>query len=259
MAQSERKTVEVAGVPRERLPKHVAIIMDGNGRWAKERGLARVEGHRAGAEAVHRIVTAARERGLKALTLYAFSAQNWSRPESEVEALMSLLLDYVIEEHDEIMENGIRLRTIGDIEKLPEFVREPLLELCKESEHHTGMQLVLALSYGGREELVRAARILAGEVKAGKRAVESIDEVAVDQALYTADLPQVDLVIRTSGELRVSNFLLWQIAYAELYFTPLCWPDFDADVLDQALRDYASRERRFGKTSAQIADESNAE
>ncbi len=198
------------------------------------------------------MVTAARERGIKVLTLYAFSAQNWSRPEAEVDALMGLLLDYVIQEHDEIMQNGIRLRTIGNIGALPDFVREPLLELCNESKDHTGMQLVLALSYGGREEIVRAARLLASQAVSGERSIESIDEAAVSASLYSCDLPDPDLVIRTSGELRISNFLLWQIAYAEFCFTPLCWPEIDADALDDALRDYASRERRFGKTGDQI-------
>ncbi len=237
------------------LPEHLAIIMDGNGRWAAERGLPRVEGHKAGAEAVHRTVTLCREMGIKVLTLYAFSAQNWARPTAEVEALMSLLLNYVIEEHDEIMENGIRLRAIGDIDKLPDFVREPLLELCEESANHTGMQLVLALSYGSREEMTRAMKNLALEVQAGRLLPEEITEERISKSLYTADLPDPDLIIRTSGESRISNFLLWQLAYAELYFTPVAWPDFDKNTLEAALENYGKRQRRFGKTEAQIENE----
>ncbi len=240
------------------LPRHVAIIMDGNGRWAQARGLPREEGHRAGAQAVHRTVTLCREMGIQVLTLYAFSAQNWERPKSEVEALMSLLLDYVLDEHDEIMQNGIRLRAIGDLDRLPDFVREPLLELCEESAHHTGMQLVLALSYGSREEIVRAMKHLASEVQSGALAPSDITEERISKALYTADLPDPDLIIRTSGESRISNFLLWQLAYAELYFTSVAWPDFDQSTLQAALESYSNRQRRFGKTEAQIEREQNA-
>jgi undecaprenyl diphosphate synthase len=226
--------------------------MDGNGRWAARHGLPRLEGHRAGAKAVHRTVRACRELGLEALTLYAFSEQNWARPEPEVEALMALLLEYVRSEREEILGNSIRLSAIGDLERLPDFVREPLRELMAASADNRGMVLTLALSYGGREELVRSARRLAREVAAGRLAPEDVDEAVIAAGLDTAGLPDPDLVIRTSGELRVSNFLLWQIAYAELWFTDATWPEFDRFHLDEALADYRRRQRRFGRTGEQV-------
>jgi undecaprenyl diphosphate synthase len=240
------------------LPRHVAIIMDGNGRWARARGLPRVEGHRAGAQAVHRTVRAAREIGLEALTLYAFSEQNWGRPEDEVEALMHLLVQYVHEERAEILDNSIRLVTFGDTTRLPEWVQGPLAELCRVSANNRGMTLALALSYGGREEIVRGIRRLASEVRDGALRPEDIDEAAVERTLYTRGMPDPDLLIRTSGEERVSNFLLWQIAYAELYFTPVSWPEFDRDHLEEALRHYAARQRRFGLTGEQVEPEEAA-
>jgi undecaprenyl diphosphate synthase len=229
-------------------PKHVAIIMDGNGRWARGRGLPRIEGHRAGAESVRDVVRAAREKGLACLTLYAFSSQNWQRPPDEVRALMQLLRDYLIEERPEIMDNGIRLRAIGGIDRLPSMVREPLDALVRDSAGNASMQLVLALSYGGRESLVEAARARLAE---GARP-ESVDEKSFAARLPTADLPPLDLLIRTSGELRISNFLLWEAAYAELYFTETLWPDFRRAELYEAMEAYARRERRFGLTSEQL-------
>ncbi|MCB9526279.1 MAG: isoprenyl transferase [Myxococcales bacterium] len=237
------------------MPRHLAIIMDGNGRWAEQRGLPRHQGHAAGAKAVNRTVTACRELGIEVLTLYAFSEQNWARPEDEVEALMQLLHDYVHDERFEILDNGIRLTTIGDVDRLPAWVRRPLQALCDESAGNRGMVLALALSYGGREEVVHSVRRLAAEVAAGRLDPAAIDEAAIARGLYTAQWPDPDLVLRTSGEARLSNFLLWQSAYAELYFTDVAWPDFQREHLEEALRHYAHRERRFGKTGAQIRDE----
>jgi undecaprenyl diphosphate synthase len=234
------------------LPRHVAIIMDGNGRWAQRRGLPRVEGHRRGAVAVRDVVRAAREVGLPAITLYAFSAQNWERPPEEVATLMQLLRDYVIEEREEIMENGIRLIAIGDIERLPDFVKGPLDALMLESAGNRAMTLCLALSYGGRESLVAAARELAGEVARGTLKPEDISEEHLGGALQTSGLPQLDLLVRTSGEERLSNFLLWEAAYAELYFTDTYWPDFGKEELYRALESFRGRERRFGRTREQI-------
>jgi undecaprenyl diphosphate synthase len=234
------------------LPRHVAIIMDGNGRWAQRRGLPRVEGHRKGAVAVRNVVRAAREIGLGAITLYAFSAQNWERPPEEVATLMQLLRDYVIDERDEIMENDIRLVAIGDIDRLPDFVKAPLDALMAESAGNRSMTLTLALSYGGRESLVSAAQALAGEVARGTLRPEDITEAHLGGALQTSGLPQLDLLVRTSGEERLSNFLLWEAAYAELYFTDTYWPDFGKDELYRALESFRRRERRFGRTREQI-------
>ena len=226
--------------------------MDGNGRWAQEHGLARVEGHRQGAKAVREIVRAAREIGLGALTLYAFSAQNWQRPADEVATLMQLLRDYVIDERAEIMDNDIRLVAIGEVERLPPFVKDPLDALVRDSAGNTSMTLCLALSYGGRESIVAAARALAESVAAGRLAADDIDEQRVSAALQTGGLPQLDLLVRTSGEERLSNFLLWEAAYAELYFTDTFWPAFGKTDLYEALESYRRRERRFGRTREQI-------
>ena len=235
-----------------KLPRHVAVIMDGNGRWAQEHGLPRVEGHRQGAKAVREVVRAAREVGLRALTLYAFSAQNWQRPPEEVATLMQLLRDYVIEERDEIMDNDIRLVAIGEVERLPDFVKGPLDALIHESAGNRSMTLCLALSYGGRESIVAAARALCEAVAAGDLDADQVTEEKVTGALQTAGLPQLDLLIRTSGEERLSNFLLWEAAYAELYFTDTFWPAFGKVELYQALDSYRGRERRFGRTREQI-------
>lgn len=239
------------------LPRHIAIIMDGNGRWAQTRGLPRVAGHAAGAKTVNAVVRHCRELGVEALTLYAFSAQNWARPEDEVGALMTLLADYVRDERLEILHNDIRLTTIGAVDALPAFVRRPLDALCAESAKNTGMTLALALSYGGREELLQGFRKVARQVAEGQLSPEAIDAATVEANLYTHDLPPLDLLIRTSGEQRLSNFLLWQCAYAELYFSPVPWPDFSCAHLDEALATYAQRERRFGLTGAQIAEETS--
>jgi undecaprenyl diphosphate synthase len=239
--------------PPARVPRHVAIIMDGNGRWAESQGLPRVRGHEEGAVSVREIVRACRRRGVEALTLYSFSTENWRRPKAEVGALMSLLQRYVLQERQEIMENGVRLRAIGQVDRLPIFVRTPLRALVRESRNNTGMTLNLALSYGGRAEIVDAVQSLAEDVKRGRIKPRDIDEAAISSRLYTAGQPDPDLLIRTSGELRVSNFLLWQIAYAEIYVTAVSWPEFRADQLDEAFAAYSARQRRFGKTGAQLS------
>ena len=234
------------------LPRHVAIIMDGNGRWAQAHGLPRVEGHRQGAKAVREVVRAAREIGVRALTLYAFSAQNWQRPAEEVATLMQLLRDYVIEERDEIMDNGIRLTAIGEVERLPPYVKEPLDALVRESAGNRDMTLCLALSYGGRESIVAAARALAEAVARGEIAPDEVNQERFAESLQTGELPPLDLLVRTSGEERLSNFLLWEAAYAELYFTDTYWPAFGKAELYLALESFRRRERRFGRTREQI-------
>ncbi len=249
-----------------RLPRHVGIIMDGNGRWAQLRGLDRIEGHREGARSVRDVTRAARQLGLEALTLYAFSAQNWARPFEEVTALMQLLCDYLRDERDEIMENNIRLDAIGDVERLPAHVRAPLDALRADTAAHTGMTLTLALSYGGRESIARAVRAVAEDVAAGRLAVADIDADRLGSYLPTVRLPPLDLLVRTSGEQRISNFMLWELAYAELVFVDGMWPDFRRQQLYEVLERYAARERRFGLTSGQLderleltADDSDVE
>ena len=236
---------EVGGRP---LPRHVGIIMDGNGRWAEQRGLPRLEGHRKGSDSVREVTRAARRLGVPALTLYAFSSQNWNRPPDEVSGLMDLLRDYLHKERPEIMDNQIRLHAIGELDRLPAKVRDPLEELRRDSAGHDKMVLTLALSYGGREEIVAMARKIAED----KLQPAEIDAKAVEERLWTAGLPPLELVVRTSGEVRVSNFLLWGLAYAEIHLTETLWPDFGEEDLLVALDDFQNRERRFGKTSAQI-------
>jgi len=234
------------------VPTHVAIIMDGNGRWAEERGLSRLEGHKQGAVTVREITTACRERGLKFLTLYSFSTENWSRPPDEVDGLMDLLRVYLRDELPTLKKNGVRLATIGDIERLPLVVRTGLEITKQATANETGMQLTLALSYGSRDELVAAVQSLARDVKTGRLDVDAIDPALLSSRLQTAGIPDPDLVIRTSGEQRISNFLLWQMAYAELWFTDVAWPDFGRGELDAAFLAYGKRQRRFGKTGAQL-------
>jgi undecaprenyl diphosphate synthase len=227
--------------------------MDGNGRWAAERGLPRHEGHRRGADAVRRVVQAARELGLPALTLYAFSAQNWDRPRGEVAHLMRLLRRFLLDERAEILARGIRLLVIGDRQRLPPFVHAPLAALEVASAENRGMTLCLALSYGGREAITAAARALAADAAAGRLRPSDVTEAGLGARLGTGTLPPLDLLIRTSGEQRLSNFLLWEAAYAELYFTPVLWPDFGRATLEAALLSYARRQRRFGLTGEQVA------
>lgn len=220
------------------LPRHVAIIMDGNGRWARRRGLPRIEGHRQGAKSVRDVVRASRELGLPALTLYAFSSQNWARPVEEVQGLMMLLRDYVVEERDEIMDNGIRLTTVGNISRLPAFVLDPLQSLMNDSAGHRDMVLCLALSYGGRDSMVDAVRTLARQVAAGELAPEAIDEAHLNEAFQSHALPPLDLVIRTSGEQRISNFLMWEAAHAAFQTVDTLWPDFSRQDLYAILKTY---------------------
>jgi len=241
-----------AQAPARPLPPHVGILMDGDGRWAEQRGLPRLQGHRKGSDSVRQVTRAARKLGLPALTLYAFSAQNWNRPESEVNGLMDLLRDYLRSERPEILDNGIRLHAIGELDRLPPRVREPLEELRRDSAENGNMVLTLALSYGGREEIVAMARRVAEDARAGSLRPDEIDAEAVEERLWTCGLPPLELVVRTSGEVRVSNFLLWQLAYAEIHLTETLWPDFGEEALLVALDDFQRRERRFGKTSAQI-------
>ncbi len=236
------------------LPGHVAVIMDGNGRWAKRRTLNRIRGHEQGAESVRVIVRTSREIGIRYLTLYAFSEENWQRPKQEVQALMMLLKRFLKSELREMLENGIRLQTIGRTGRLPEDVRSVLLETMERTAHNRDMVLTLALSYGGRQELRDGLVSLAGRVRKGELDPEDISEDMIAGALYTADMPDPDLLIRTSGELRISNFLLWQIAYTELYVTPTLWPDFRKDEYLSAIEDYQGRERRFGATGEQVAE-----
>jgi len=225
--------------------------MDGNGRWAQARGLHRLAGHQEGAKSVRTVVRTSRELGIEALTLYAFSSQNWGRPGPEVEGLMQLLHDYILGERDEIMNNDIRLHATGELHRLPSLVRTSLETLMEASAQNTGMILNLALSYGGRESIVLAAQTLAQQVLAGTCTPKDIDVERFHAAMPTSALPPLDFLIRTSGEQRISNFLLWEAAYAELYFTDLLWPDFGKEELILALQAYAERERRFGLTQAQ--------
>ena len=228
------------------LPQHVAIIMDGNGRWAKQRHLPRVEGHRQGAESARTIIKAAGELGIKYLTLYAFSVENWNRPKDEVDALMKYLIHYLKNETPELNKSNVRLEAIGQIWRLPENVQEQLKKAKATLAKNNGLTLVLALSYGGRTEIVDAVRNIAAEVKTGKLEPADINEQVVSQHLYTRSYPDPDLLIRTSGEMRVSNFLLWQISYSEFVITQTLWPDFRRPQLHAALEEYAKRHRRFG-------------
>jgi undecaprenyl diphosphate synthase len=236
----------------DNLPNHLAIIMDGNGRWAKEQGKPRAFGHEAGFKAVREIVEACAKRQISFLTLYAFSTENWLRPKKEVDILMRILLSALKSELATMLRHNIRLKTVGGISTLPAIILDELDRVVEQTASNTGMVLTLALSYGGREEIVAMTRKLAEKVKNGLIHPDHIDASVVNEHLYTADLPDVDLLIRTSGEQRISNFLLWQSAYAELYFTERFWPDFKEEHLVEALMDYQNRERRFGKTSEQL-------
>lgn len=235
------------------IPSHVAIIMDGNGRWAKKQGMLRAIGHKNGSESVPNIVDAAVSVGIKYVTLYAFSTENWNRPKYEIDALMHLLVKSLKKELPKLMEENIRLNVIGNIKVLPNKPRKELESVVEKTKNHTKMTLTLALSYGSREELVKTMQEIADKVKNNLISPHLINEDVIKEHLYTADMPDVDLLIRTSGEQRISNFLLWQIAYAELYFTPVLWPDFGKEDLYEALLDYQQRERRFGKTSEQLS------
>jgi undecaprenyl diphosphate synthase len=244
--QETLERLAAAGLNAARLPRHVAIIMDGNGRWARQRGLPRIEGHSRGVKSVRATAEECCRLGIGQLTLYCLSVENWKRPKPELDFLMALLQKYLVEERAEIMEQNIRFTTIGRREGLPARVLREIDESIRLSQHNSGMILCLAINYGGRAEMVDAVRNIAEAVRKGALDPEEISETTIGDALYTAGMPEPDLLIRTAGEMRVSNFLLWQISYAELWVTEQCWPEFDSESLHAALRDYASRERRFG-------------
>jgi undecaprenyl diphosphate synthase len=239
-------------INKDNLPKHLAIIMDGNGRWAKQKGLLRAFGHENGTKSVRTVVETSAKLGIENLTLFAFSTENWNRPKMEVELLMSLLINSLKNELKTLQENNIRLNSIGNLDLLPKSAQKKLQEVIETTKNNSRMVLTLALSYGSREELINAVKNISNKVKNNIISIDKIDESIINQHLYTRDLPEVDLLIRTSGEHRISNFLLWQIAYSELYFTDVLWPDFKEDDLYQAIISYQKRERRFGKTSEQI-------
>ncbi|MCL1937982.1 MAG: isoprenyl transferase [Candidatus Azobacteroides sp.] len=234
------------------LPRHVAIIMDGNGRWAQKNGKSRYEGHQEGVVSVRKVVEAAGEIGIKYLTVYTFSTENWNRPQEEVDALMTLVVSVIQRETPDLMKNNVRLQVIGDIERLPQITRNNLLACIEETKKNTGLILVLAFSYSSRWEITEAAKAIAQEAANGKIEIGKIDETMISNHLTTKDIPDPDLLIRTGGEYRISNYLLWQLAYTELYFTPIYWPEFREDHLYEAILDFQKRERRFGKTGEQV-------
>ena len=237
------------------VPEHIAIVMDGNGRWAKQPGfMTRVRGHEVGVEALRKITTASAELGLGFLTVYAFSTENWNRPKAEVDALMNILMTALEKELPTLMNNNVRLKAIGNVDSLPEKANKKLMSVITATSKNDGLTLTLALSYGSQDEMVQAVRKIATEVANGALAPEAISEAHIENSLFTAGMPSPDLMIRTSGEQRISNYLLWQLAYAELYFTPILWPDFDAQGLYDAIAAFQKRERRFGQTSEQLTD-----
>ena len=239
-------------IDKTNLPKHLAIIMDGNGRWAKKQGFLRAIGHENGTKSVKENIKSCAKIGIEYLTLYAFSTENWNRPKIEVDTLMKILIKSLKKELKTLQENNIKLNAIGNLEKLPKSAQDELLDVIEKTKNNSRMTLTLALSYGSREEIVNAVKNISDKVKNNIISIDSIDESIINQHLYTHNLPDVDLLIRTSGEHRISNFLLWQICYAELYFTDVLWPDFKEDDLYEAIISYQKRERRFGKTSEQI-------
>lgn len=244
--------METNSLQRVALPQHIAIIMDGNGRWAQERSLPRLEGHRAGTKSVRSVVEECRRLGIRYLTLFCFSTENWQREEDEVFGLMQLFAHYLNTELSNLLENNIRLRAIGDLERLPAAVQDALAEVISKTEHNTGLDFVLAISYGGREEILAATKKVVSKVQSGEITSNQVTSQLFASCLWTQDLPDPDLLIRTSGEMRISNFLLWQLAYAEIVVTPEYWPDFDPDSLKRCLDEYSRRERRFGLTGRQI-------
>lgn len=245
--KSNQPSSDGDGLDRSALPAHVAVIMDGNGRWAQKKFMNRVKGHERGADTVRMVVRACREIGISFLTLYAFSTENWQRPKAEVAALMALLKKFLVSERVEMQVNNIRFNVIGEQERLPADVREEIQRTRDATKNNGGMVLSLALSYGGRSEIVKAVREIASDVQNGRLSPDAITEHTIISHLYTADMPDPELVIRTSGEMRISNFLLWQVAYAELFITPTLWPDFTRDELIGILKEYQTRDRRFGR------------
>ncbi|MCP4251082.1 MAG: isoprenyl transferase [bacterium] len=246
MTQPRHDPQKELGLAPEQLPRHIAIVMDGNGRWARRRGLPRIKGHERGSRAVRDIVTHCAQLGIEVLTLYSFSSENWKRPRAEVEFLMELYRHYLIAERGEIMDNNIRLIHVGRRAGLPEGVLQEMDVTIEKSAANTGLRLCLALNYGARGEIVDAVRRIAGQVRDGELLVTDIDERTIARSLYTAGLPDPDLLIRTAAERRISNFLLWQISYAEIHIPDVLWPDFTVEHLNEAIQDYARRERRYG-------------
>lgn len=246
MATTDPTNATLDDVPQSARPRHVAMIMDGNGRWAQARGLPRIEGHRRGVETVRMVSEMSCEFGIEALTLYCLSSENWKRPQAELDFLMQLLEHYLVEERKTIMDQGMRLQVIGRRDRLPGSVIEVMNETLEMSADNSGTKLVLAIDYGGRDELVRAARMLAQEVADGSLSAGEITEQSIADRLFTAGLPEVDLMIRTGGDMRVSNFLLWQLSYSELWVTETCWPEFSRLDYIESIREFASRQRRFG-------------
>lgn len=242
----DKKISSTEGIDLERLPRHIAIIMDGNGRWAKKKGLPRTMGHRSGVEAIREVVKTCSNLGVEILTVYAFSTENWRRPKDEVSILMLLLTEYLRHELTELHENNVKIRTMGDITLLPIEAQKELLRATQQTEHNAGLILNLALNYGGRAEITRALRKLGEEIQQGKLAPQEINEERISASLFTAGLPDPDLLIRTSGEMRLSNFMLWQLAYTEIVITEQLWPDFTPKTLLAAIKTYQLRERRFG-------------
>ncbi len=253
LAIAQTKTMNlIDNIDLTNLPKHLAIIMDGNGRWAKKQGLLRAFGHESGSKSVKENINSCAKLGIEFLTLYAFSTENWNRPKIEVKALMKILIKELRKELITLQEKNVKLNAIGNLESLPKSAQKELFEVMEKTKNNTKMTLTLALSYGSREEIVNAVKNISNKVKNNIISIESIDDSIINEHLYTQNLPEVDLLIRTSGEHRISNFLLWQIAYAELYFTDVLWPDFKEQDLYEAIISYQKRERRFGKTSEQI-------
>ncbi|TDX14153.1 undecaprenyl diphosphate synthase [Flavobacterium sp. S87F.05.LMB.W.Kidney.N] len=251
IAQNNKMNL-IESIDHTNLPKHLAIIMDGNGRWAKQQGFMRAFGHENGTKSVKEIIKTSAKLGIEYLTLYAFSTENWNRPKLEVQALMKILINSLKKELVTLQENNIRLNAIGNLDKLPKTAQKELLDVIEKTKNNSRLTLTLALSYGSREELVNAVKAISDKVKNNIISIDTIDDSIINEHLYTQNLPDVDLLIRTSGEHRISNFLLWQIAYAELYFTNVLWPDFKDQDLYEAIISYQKRERRFGKTSEQI-------
>ena len=244
-------------INKDKLPRHIAIIMDGNGRWAQKRSLNRIAGHRTGIKKAKEVIRSCREIGIEVLTLYAFSTENWKRPQREIKALMALLKRFLRAEGKELIENNIRLNTIGNIVDLPKDVSQVLQEVMQKTKTNTGMVLNAALSYSGRDEIIQAVKKIIGHVQQGEMTTKQINEEIFSQYLFTSGLPDPDLLIRTSGELRISNFLLWQMAYTEIYVTDILWPDFNKNNLIDAIADYQKRERRYGLTQQQINTQSD--
>jgi undecaprenyl diphosphate synthase len=246
MSVPAANTAPLTGLPADKMPRHIAIIMDGNGRWARQRNLPRIEGHRQGAASVRRVTEECARLGIEQLTLYCLSSENWKRPAEEIDFLMQLLQRYMVDEREGIMKHNIRVSVIGRREGLPAAALAEMDRTVALSSGNTGLRVCLAINYGGRAELVDACRRIAAEVAGGRLRAEEISEDTISSHLYTAGMPEPDLLIRTAAEMRVSNFLLWQISYAEIWVTDLCWPDFDEEQLHNAIRGYAARQRRFG-------------